>query len=39
MNELSVKLLGIDINNAVDLKLKNLANTNVVITQASYWFC
>lgn len=29
-NELSVKLLGIDINNALDLKLKNLANTNVV---------
>ena len=31
-NNLSVRLTGLDINNAFDLKLKNLANTNVM-----YW--
>ena len=31
-NDLSVRLTGVDINNAFDLKLKNLANTNVM-----YW--
>ena len=31
-NDLSVSLTGIDFNNALDLKLKNLANTNVM-----YW--